>query len=446
VDDNLTAYSEAIEKLFARTTSGTKFGLERTQEILARLGSPERGFPSVHIAGTNGKGSVVATTDALLGVTGLKVGRYTSPHLIDFRERITVNGVPIPEVDVLGFLERWIPAAESIGATFFELTTALAFDWFAKQQVDFAVIETGLGGRLDSTNVLTPKVSTVTSIGLDHTELLGSTLEEIAREKAGIFKPGMPAVIGEAKESIRNLLEQCAKDAGAQPIIVLDREYAVSNISLEPDGTSFLLSAKQGGAGLDQSPRNQATLSAMDRPLTTPLLGVHQARNTAIAIATVGALGHEYLPGGQDLSAALAKVFLPGRFQRAGNFIFDVAHNPDGARTVAESINVLDPPHPRIALLAVLADKDWTGIIRALAPAVDAFVLTNAPSAPRERRWNPDEAFAFAKTQNCDAALEPDLDRALAIAKERAATVLVTGSFHTVGDVMSRLQVSPFAA
>ena len=447
MDDHLTSYSAAIEKLFARTTSGTKFGLERTQEILTRLGSPERRFPSVHVAGTNGKGSVVATTDALLRGKGLKVGRYTSPHLIDFRERITVNGVPIPEAEVLRFLETWIPAAESMGATFFELTTALAFDWFAKQEVDFAVIETGLGGRLDSTNVLTPQVATVTSIGLDHTELLGSTLEAIAREKAGIFKPGVAAVIGERNEGIRNLLEQCARDAGARPIIVLDRDYTVSKITLGAKGTSFILSQQSKGGEPDQRSRNQAgSFPVVDQILTTPLLGVHQARNTAIALATVEALGDAYLPRAQDLSAALAKISLPGRFQRLENFIFDVAHNPDGARTVAESIDLLDPPHPRIALLSVLADKDWKGIIRALAPAVDAFVLTNAPSAPPERRWNPDEALAFAKAENLDARMVADLDVALASARENAAMVLVTGSFHTVGDVMSRLQVSPFAA
>jgi len=193
MDDLLTSYSAAIETLFARTTSGTKFGLERTEAILARLGSPHRKLTAIHVAGTNGKGSVVATAEALLSSPGRRIGRYTSPHLIDFRERISVNSVPIPEEVVLEFLQKWIQAAEEMGATFFELTTALAFDWFARQEVDIAVIETGLGGRLDSTNVLTPRVATVTSIGLDHTELLGDTLEAIAREKAGIFKSGLPA-------------------------------------------------------------------------------------------------------------------------------------------------------------------------------------------------------------------------------------------------------------
>src|SRR5207253_2705020 len=189
--------------------------------LLARLGSPHRRLAAIHVAGTNGKGSVVATCEALLRARGFTVGRYTSPHLVDFRERITVNGHPISEKEVLDFLERWIPAAEEMGASFFEVTTALAFDWLARKEVDFAVIETGLGGRLDSTNVLKPRVATVTSIGLDHTDLLGDTLEAIAGEKAGIFKPGAPAVVGESSPEIRDLLERHADKAGALPVTVL---------------------------------------------------------------------------------------------------------------------------------------------------------------------------------------------------------------------------------
>jgi dihydrofolate synthase/folylpolyglutamate synthase len=429
VDDHLTSYGEAIQALFARTTGTIKPGLERTEALLAKLGSPHRKLSAIHVAGTNGKGSVVATCEALLRARGLVVGRYTSPHLVDFRERITVNGQPIFEEEVLEFLERWIPTAEEMGATFFEVTTALAFDWLAKREVDLAVIETGLGGRLDSTNVLTPRVATVTSIGLDHTDLLGDTLEAIAREKAGIFKAGVPAVIGEPAPAIRELLAKCAKEAAATPVVVLDDDYAISNVEVSARGTSFtLLGGKDG------------------QHITTPLLGEHQARNTATAIATLAAIGNEYLPPSGEISKALAGVFLPGRFERRGKVIFDVAHNPDGARTVAETIRAVNPPSPRTALVAVLAGKDWRGIIRELAPAVDRFVFTNAPSAPAERRWDPAEAHSFAKARGIEADLEPDMDAALALGQERSETLLVTGSFHTVGDAMSRLQVSPFAA
>ena len=429
MDDLLKSYSAAIEALFARTTSGIKPGLERTKAILAQLGSPHQRLTAIHVAGTNGKGSVVATAEALLRAPGRKIGRYTSPHLIDFRERITVDSLPIPEAAVLEFLVKWIPVAEEMGATFFELTTALAFDWFARQKVDIAVIETGLGGRLDSTNVLTPRVATVTSIGLDHTDLLGDTLEAIAREKAGIFKRGVPAVIGESAPDIRSFLEKCAKEAGAHPIIVIDDEYGISDVEVDATGTSFAL--RRG---------------SREQRVTTPLIGKFQARNTAIAMATVAALGQKYLSIPAKTSAKLEGLFLPGRFQRRGKFIFDVAHNPDGARTVAESVRALNPPAPRTALVAVLSDKDWKGIIMALAPAVDRFVFTNAPSAPPERAWDPSQAQAFASSKGFESELEPDLLMALAKAEKNGETVLVTGSFHTVGDVMSRLQVSPFAA
>jgi dihydrofolate synthase / folylpolyglutamate synthase len=429
VDDLLTAYSDAIAALFARTTSGIKPGLDRTEALLAELGSPHRRLRTIHVAGTNGKGSVVATCEALLRATGRRVGRYTSPHLIDFRERITVDGRPIDEQEVLDFLQRWIPTAEKIGATFFEVTTALAFDWLARQNVDVAVIETGLGGRLDSTNVLEPLAAIVTSIGLDHTELLGRTVEAIALEKAGIFKRAVPAVIGEASTIIRDLLAEEAWRVGAEPIRALDTEYVLDDIRVAAGGTTFTLSNDVES----------------DR-ITTPLVGRHQARNAAIAIAALRAIGDDYLPAGDGLTPALASVFLPGRFQRVGKVVFDVAHNPAGARAVAETLAAVDAPRPRTALVAVLADKDWRGIIRELAPAVDRFVFTQPPSAPNDRRWNPDEANVFAASLGVRADLEPDLDVAIVSAEKESGTLLVTGSFHTVGDVMSRLQVSPFAA
>jgi len=429
VDDVLTSYGEAIQALFARTTGGIKPGLERTEALVAKIGSPHRQLAAIHVAGTNGKGSVVATCEALLRAKGLKVGKYTSPHLIDFRERITVDGQPISERAVLHFLEQWMPAAESLGATFFEVTTVLAFDWLARQKVDFCVIETGLGGRLDSTNVLQPRVATVTSIGLDHTDLLGDTLEAIAGEKAGIFKTLAPAVIGDGSPEIRDLLERRAGEAGALPVVVLDRDYAIHNVKVATRGTSFSL-----------------THNGERHRVTTPLLGAYQARNTATAIAAIAALGDDYLPAPSQISRALAKVFLPGRFERRGRVVFDVAHNPAGARTVAKTIADLNLVRPRTALIAVLSDKDWRGIVQELAPAIDHFVFTTAPSAPAERKWNPDDARAFAETQGLDAENQPNLDAALNIARRRRGTLLVTGSFHTVGDVMSRLHVSPFAA
>ncbi|HJP86549.1 MAG TPA: hypothetical protein VJ852_11195, partial [Gemmatimonadaceae bacterium] len=227
---------------------------------------------------------------------------------------------------------------------------------------------------------------------------------------------------------LQTFLAKCAADAKADPIVIVDQEFAIDDIAVTALGTSFRLSidGEQGA-------------------VTTPLIGAYQARNTVTAIATLASMGERYLPPLQELTLAIANVFLPGRFQRRGKFIFDVAHNPDGARTIAENMAALDLPHPRTALLAVLADKDWHGIIDALAPVVDRIMVTNAPSAPAERRWNPTEAHQYAISRGIAADLEPDLDVALVRAQKRCGTLLVTGSFHTVGDVMSRLQVSPVA-
>lgn len=429
MDYFLTSYRDAIESLFARTNSGTRLGLERTEALLAALGNPHRSIRAIHIAGTNGKGSVVATAEALLRANGLKVGRYTSPHLVDFRERISVNGEPIPESAVLRFLQDQIELIEKTEATFFEATTALAFHWLHAREVDIAVIETGLGGRLDSTNVVTPEVATVTSIGLDHTDMLGDTLEEIAAEKAGIFKPGRAAIIGDANPEIAAVLAGRATAAGATPIVRVAAEFQLDDITVSRAGTSFTLTC--GGERLH---------------VQTPLVGAHQAWNTTVAIASVAAVDASYVRELPSLSAALERVFLPGRFQRRGKFIFDVAHNPAGARALATAIQQVNPPEPRSAVIAVLADKDWRGILRELAPAVDRFIITNAPSAPPERRWDPAAAHAFALGEGLAADLEPDLDTAIVRSQKRCGTVIVTGSFHTVGDVMSRLQVSPFAA
>ena len=236
---NSSEYTRALEYLFARTTGGVRFGLDRTLALLEILGNPHLAVPCIHVAGTNGKGSSVAATTALLSHRGFRVATYTSPHLIDFRERIVVGGVAIGEDDVIRFIHDHTPAIERLGATFFEATTAMAFDFIARASPDIAVIETGLGGRLDSTNVVDPLAAIVTSIGLDHTDLLGTTLQAIAGEKAGIFKPGRAAIIGERSADIRDLLEHTATSAGATPIRSLSREVDISHVRLSPAGTSF---------------------------------------------------------------------------------------------------------------------------------------------------------------------------------------------------------------
>ena len=421
----LADYREALDYLFARTTGGFKFGLERTRELLARLGNPETRYPSLHVAGTNGKGSSVATMAALLTAAGRRVATYTSPHLVDFRERMVVDGKMIPADDVVSFITRYMPLVEEIGASFFEATTAMAFDFFARAGADVAVIEAGLGGRLDSTNVLDPIVAGVTSIGLDHTEYLGSTLDEIAREKAGIFKPGRAAVIGETNPRIRALLARFAEQHGASSVRIATEEVHLEHVAVTAAGTTCDFVWKK------QRLR-----------LTTPLAGQHQAANLAFAMTMLDAAGPPLAPPPEAWAAALPAVRIPGRFQRTGKFILDVAHNPAGVQVLVETLSSVAPPEPIVVLLCVLRDKDWRDMIRVLSAVVSRFVLTMAPTAPVSRAWDIAEAAAFARETGRDVDVVADFAEAIDHAASGAGSVLITGSFHTVGDAMSLLPLA----
>jgi dihydrofolate synthase / folylpolyglutamate synthase len=426
----LNDYRQALDYLFARTTGESRLGLERTAALLKLLGDPHRRFASFHIAGTNGKGSVAATLDALLRGRGVRVARYTSPHLVDFRERMLIDGALVDAQAIVDFIQRWTPEIERIGATFFEATTAMAFDLFASAGADVAVVETGLGGRLDATNVIAPRVAGVTMIGIDHTEYLGDTIDEIAVEKAGIFKRGAGAVIGEPDPRVSEMLAHRAAAAGAVPIVRVADAMMVANVGTAADGTHFDC-VRLGEA----------------QPITlhTPLIGHHQAFNAATAIAMLDAAGSDFELTTPQVADALSRVSLPGRFHRRGQFIFDVAHNPAGAEVLAATLRAVAPPEPVVALVTVLRDKDWRGMLSALAPVVDHFVVSTAPTAPATRLWDPSEAVAYATAHGWSAELEPDFDAAIDRAVSHGSTVVVTGSFHTVGDAMSRLQVAPHA-
>jgi dihydrofolate synthase/folylpolyglutamate synthase len=423
----LSDYRAALDYLYARTTGAFKFGLERTRALLAEMGDPHLAVPTLHIAGTNGKGSSVATAEALLRAKGLRVARYTSPHLVDFRERIVVAGSPISEREVVEFVHGWMDAVERIEASFFEATTAMAFAHFARARADVALIETGLGGRLDSTNVVEPLAAGVTSIGLDHTEYLGPTLESIAREKAGIFKPNIPAIIGEPSPDVAGWLAASARAVGASTIRVVAEETRIEDIEVDSRGTAFTLHA------LGTSVR-----------LRTPLVGRHQATNFAFTLLLLDAAGAPMGTTPDDAHVAAEAIRLPGRFQRIGRWIFDVAHNADGARTLAATLATLPDHDGHVnVLLCVLADKDWREMMVALVPVAARFILTDAPTAPSSRRWALDEVATFAASLGVEIVVEPDFDAALARAESFAGRTLVTGSFHTVGDAMARLQVSP---
>jgi dihydrofolate synthase / folylpolyglutamate synthase len=419
-------YARAVGLLFSRTTAGVRLGLDRTRALLSEMGDPHLALPVIHYAGTNGKGSCVATTEAILRGRGFRVGVYTSPHLVDFRERIRLVDDHIAEAEVVAWVERWMPMVERIGTTFFETTTAMAFEWFRNRNADVVIAETGLGGRLDSTNVVDPLAAAVVSISREHTELLGDSLEAIASEKGGIFKPGRPAVIGRVPPAAREVLERAAIDVGAGPVIAVEDRLPVDSVWVDGSGTTATLAGTRGAV-----------------QIRTPLVGEHQASNLACALVTLEAAGAPYATSPAELGDSLSAVRLPGRFERVGGFIFDVAHNPDGIRALVDNLRLVGPPRPISALVCILSDKEWRPMLQELAAVVDRLVLTIAPSVPPGREWSLREVAEYVMGEGFRPAIEADFDAAISAAVGGGATCLVTGSFHTVGDAMARLQLSP---
>lgn len=446
-------YRECIDRLFARTTGAIRPGLERTLALLDALGNPHLSIPILHVAGTNGKGSVVALLASALEWQGYRVGTYTSPHLVDFRERIVADRSAVDADTVTRFLVTHEGLIEETGATFFEVTTALAFHWLRETEVDVAVVEVGLGGRLDSTNVVTPLAAGVVSVDIDHVDYLGGSVSSIAREKGGIFKPGIPAVHGAVSKAAGVALEQAARAAGASILVDAMQLYRPRDVRVDALGTAFVIDSGQH--------------------VRIPLAGEHQAWNAVVAMAMLGAAGPEYELAAEDATRAFAEASLPGRFQRTsdaglpagfqggamdgggggagrgGEWVFDVAHNPAGIAALVQTMAHAQLRGPVSAVLSVLDDKDWRAMLRIIAPHVDRLVLTVAPSA-QGRAWDLSAVCAWVAEQGVHAKCEPDFDRALALAAAvgadsdaGAGAVLVTGSFHTVGDAMVRLQVDP---
>jgi dihydrofolate synthase/folylpolyglutamate synthase len=418
----IQSFEDACRFLYPRTTGGIKWGLATTEALLASLGHPERHFAAVHVGGTNGKGSVSTMLAEMLRAGGWRVGLYTSPHLVSFRERVLVDGAAISEDAVTCWAARLEEPALRLGATFFEISTALAFADFAARGVEIAVVEVGLGGRLDATNVLAPLACGVTRIALEHTEYLGSDLPSIAREKAGIAKPDVPFVTTEADAEIAAVLlaEARARRAAAEH---LEPRAHLSNVTADGAGVQF----------------DAATPVRRYEGLRIGLAGAYQAENALLAVRLAELAGSAFPVDEAALRAGLLAARVPGRFDRRGKWIFDVAHNPDGARALASVLAAVRPPRPVVGVASILRDKAWREMLEVLAAAVDVLVLTRAPSAPAERAWDLDEVSRWASERDLSPLVEPDFDRALDGAAGRGATVLVTGSFHTVGDAMSRL-------
>jgi dihydrofolate synthase/folylpolyglutamate synthase len=404
--------SDSLSALFALEQFGIKFGLDNIRALLARLDHPERAFQSIHVAGTNGKGSVTAMVDAALRAAGYRAGRYTSPHLIDLSERFVIDGQPVAPEPLKDAVATVLDAAAALQRegvleappTFFEATTATAFELFRRAHVQVAVLEVGLGGRLDATNVVTPLVCAITSIAFDHEAYLGSTLREIAMEKAGIVKPGVPVVVGELDVEAMAAVEGVARERGAPLIRSSPADVAFSAIGLP---------------------------------------GRHQVANAAIAVRVLETLGARGFPvDAAAIGSGLASPGWPGRLDRrqladGREMLLDAAHNPAGARALASYLreHAMDGAP---LVFGVMRDKDVDGIIGAIAPAVGHMVLTRASSA---RSADPealaDRVRAIAPTLPWTVA--PSVSRALEEAWRLAPRIVVAGSIFLLGAVMEEM-------
>lgn len=402
-----------------------KWGLDRITAMLEELGSPQKRFRALHVGGTNGKGSVSAVAASVLRQAGFRTGLYTSPHLIEYRERVRLDGVPMPPGLVRQYAAEIAPMAEGHGASFFEATTALAFAAFARAGAEVVVVEVGLGGRLDATNIIAPEVCAITNVAYDHAQYLGETLQEIAGEKAGIIKTGVPAVVGSLPDRLLKVIELQARGVGA-PLLLVGRDAATENVQVGPGGTRFTYRSERFPEGL---------------ALDTPLLGAHQAHNATLALLML----EQFVPALDEaaIRSGLEAVDWPGRFQvvrtPGPTWVFDVAHNTAGARALATTLHEIPLPRPLILLAAILGDKPWREMLDPLLSATAGAIFSIAPSSRRERRWDLQAALAAVRGHRVE--IERDFDRALARAEQLAGsgTVIVSGSCYTVGDALLRL-------
>jgi dihydrofolate synthase/folylpolyglutamate synthase len=415
--------TEALDFLSRLGPSSIHLGLERVRETLEALGHPERLLPTLHVAGTNGKGSTCAFASAALHAAGHRVGLYTSPHLVRVNERIRVGGVEIPDEvfgqRILEVLERH-PAATSL--TYFEFGTVVAFWHFAREAVDVAVLEVGLGGRLDATTLCQPLVTAITPVSFDHMEYLGHTLGAIAGEKAGILKPGVPVVVGRQEPEALAAIERRAGEVGA-PVLL--------------EGRDFSLRARSDGRLAYEG------LGLSLEGLTLGLRGEHQWGNAAVALAALEQLSSRGVPVSPEAArTGLAGARWPGRLEELGGqppVLLDGAHNRAGVEVLLAGLRSLYPGRRVHCVFGVVADKDRGPMLRALLPSCTSVHLTPLDTP---RSLDPALYLEEARALCADVCAWPSLDAALAGARARAAPgdlILCTGSLFLVGSVHARL-------
>jgi len=406
-----------------------KFGLSNIRALLSSVGNPQDTFPSIHVAGTNGKGSTCSFLASIFMEAGYRTGLYTSPHLIRFTERIRINGREISERRLVRYLESLRPAVESCRATFFEATTCIAFQYFADEGVDIAVIETGLGGRLDSTNVISPLASVITNIALDHTRELGSTLSAIAREKGGIIKPGIPVVIGDMTAAAERRIRSIARRERA-PVA---RAADTARIVIEPEGrVSFVTGQIRSG------------------PVRLGLSGAHQVVNAGLAVACLSVLLRRKTfksrfrrIQSRSLRDGLENVCrntrLTGRLSVAGRgrrVILDVAHNPAGMRATIESL-IRAGQGSLTAVFGVMKDKEMPAMLQEMAKLARVILAVRPATV---RAMSPEKISRTAHRLGIPSLKAGSVATGLRIALRQRGTILVTGSHYVVGEALEYLK------
>ncbi len=423
---------DPFQYLFSLEKFGIKFGLDNIETLVAALGHPQHAFRSILVAGTNGKGSVTAMVDRALGAAGLRVGRYTSPHLVRLEERFAIDGAPV-RTDVLagliGELRVLIDDLMARGSleappTFFEVTTAIAFELFKRAGVQVAVLEVGLGGRLDATNIVSPIAAAITSIDFDHEQYLGDTLSAIAAEKAGVIRRGIPVVTGPLQPEAHDVLASMCELAGAD---FIEAEAGVRIESTTEDGHTVV---------------HLVTPMRDYGAVRLGLRGHHQVPNALVAVRLLEEVGRTLPVTAEAIVAGIRDVKWPGRLhlvELSGGrrVLFDAAHNPAGAWALASYLR-REFPEPLPIVFGAMRDKDAALMLKTLLPAASMMVMTQAATP---RAMDTAELVALARKLAPDASIEaePQSKRALARAWEHCPLVCVAGSIFLVGDLLGSL-------
>ncbi|NOZ60902.1 MAG: bifunctional folylpolyglutamate synthase/dihydrofolate synthase [Calditrichaeota bacterium] len=416
-------YAQAVDYLFSLTSLGWKLGLNKIRSLLKELDNPHEKYRVIHVGGTNGKGSTSSMLASILQQSGYRTGLFTSPHLIRVGERIKIDGLPISREDLVFYIEKLKPLFTKYKCTFFEALTAIGFTYFADQKVEVAVIEVGLGGRLDATNVVNPLLSIITNVNFDHMKQLGYDRKSIAREKAGIIKENSICITNNKYQSVARVFAEAGLRKNTK-LISLSELMRVNNAVYGEEETVFDL----------------AINGSFFPRLRLSLLGPHQVENAALAVTAAKILQERFLPlKNDDIYAGLAQVNWPGRLQlisKKPRLLADVAHNPDGARALAKSVQKIFHYRRLYLLMGVMRDKEYEKMIKRLAPMVHCFIAVS-PDYYRSlvAKKLAQSARKYCRQVKSFGQVFQGIDYALKQAKEDDL-IVCTGSHFTIGEVL----------